>query len=145
MNGDCVSSSTQWRGRLPSTWKGCDRQGCDRQGCERQGCECHFMAKSRQGIQIQITDLLLLALFQRRQAHCMGNSFFVTARHYTILANDVAFYSCLFTADTVHMLILRTNYSRVSLTTPRTSANCEVCSLNFSDISCQNRLLSCPS
>jgi hypothetical protein len=47
----------------------------------------------------QITDLLLLALSQRRQTHCMGNSFIVNARNYTILSNDVAFCSCLFTAD----------------------------------------------
>lgn len=50
-----------------------------------------FTAKSGRGIQIQITDLLLLVLFQRRQTHC------------TILANDVVFCSRLFTADTVYM------------------------------------------
>jgi hypothetical protein len=74
----------------------------------------------------------------------MGNSFFVTPKHCTILANDAAFYSRLFTADMVHMLILRTNHPRVSLRTLRTSANCQVCSLNFRGISCQNWLLSCP-
>jgi hypothetical protein len=60
-------------------------------GCDRPGCECYFMAKSGRGIQIQIIDLLLLAVFQRGQTHCMGNSFFATTRHCTILANDVVF------------------------------------------------------